>query len=48
MEERRTDVILGADGLNSTCRTALLGHMNAPVATGDMAYRFTIKIDGAV
>jgi len=44
-EEHRPDVILGADGLNSTCRTALLGHRNAPVLTGDMAYRFTVKID---
>jgi len=44
-EEHRADVVLGADGLNSTCRIALLGQAHAPSSTGDMAYRFTVKID---
>ena len=47
-EEHCVDVILGADGLHSTSRTALLGHLNEPVFTGDMAYRFTVKVDDVV
>ena len=47
-KEHQVDIILGADGLYSTCRTALLGYANAPVSTGDMAYRFTIKTDDIV
>lgn len=44
-EEHRADIVLGADGLSSTCRIALLGQAHAPSSTGDMAYRFTVKID---
>ena len=44
-EEYQADVILGADGLYSSCRIALLGHSSVPFPSGDMAYRFTVKID---
>lgn len=38
------DVIIGADGLKSVCREALLGRPSPPRETGDLAYR--ILIDG--
>jgi salicylate hydroxylase len=36
------EFILGADGLKSACREALLGHPDPPRETGDMAYRITL------
>ncbi|KAF3492073.1 salicylate hydroxylase [Arthroderma uncinatum] len=39
------DVIIGADGLRSVCREALLGHADPPHLTGDMAYRIVIEAD---
>ena len=37
------DLILGADGLKSTCRQCLLGHPDPPCPTGDLAYRIIVK-----
>ena len=39
------DLILGADGLKSICRESLLGHVDPPHLTGDLAYRIIIKAD---
>lgn len=39
------DVILGADGLKSACREALLGHPDPPRLTGDLAYRIIVKAE---
>lgn len=39
------DLIIGADGLNSSCRDSLLGHHHPPSFTGDMGYRCVIKAD---
>lgn len=39
------DVVIGADGLRSFTRTAVLGHQVDPVDTGDMAFRMTIPRD---
>ena len=36
------DIIIGADGLKSECRQALLGHPDPSHHTGDMAYRVVI------
>ena len=44
-KEHQADIILGADGVSSICRTALMGQPCAPISTGDMAYRFTVKLD---
>ena len=41
--EFHADLILGADGLKSICREALLGHPDPPRLTGDLAYRVIIK-----
>ncbi|EFQ98941.1 salicylate hydroxylase [Nannizzia gypsea CBS 118893] len=37
------DVVIGADGLRSVCRQALLGHADPPQTTGDMAYRIIVR-----
>lgn len=39
------DLILGADGLKSICRESLLGHVDPPHLTGDLAYRIVIKAE---
>lgn len=39
------DLILGADGLKSVCREALLGHSDPPRLTGDLAYRIVVKAE---
>ena len=39
------DIILGADGLKSICREALLGHSDPPHLTGDLAYRIIVKAE---
>lgn len=36
------DIIVGADGLKSVCREALLGHSDPPHLTGDLAYRIIV------
>jgi salicylate hydroxylase len=43
--EFRADVVIGADGLNSVCREALLGHPDPPRPTGDLAYRILVKVE---
>lgn len=37
------DVVIGADGLNSTCTEILLGHKMPRLPTGDLAYRLTVQ-----
>jgi salicylate hydroxylase len=39
------DLIVGADGLNSTCRELLLGHPDPPLLTGDLAYRLLLNTE---
>ncbi|KAL8950946.1 MAG: hypothetical protein Q9222_003036, partial [Ikaeria aurantiellina] len=39
------DLILGADGLKSMCREAMLGHPDPPHLTGDLAYRIIVKAE---
>ncbi|KIW72870.1 hypothetical protein PV04_01033 [Phialophora macrospora] len=39
------DLIIGADGLKSVCREALLGHPDPPHLTGDLAYRIVVPAD---
>lgn len=39
------DLILGADGLKSICRESLLGHLDPPHLTGDLAYRIVINVE---
>lgn len=39
------DLIVGADGLWSTCRSAFLGRKDPPLPTGDLAYRVVLDID---
>ena len=36
------DVVVGADGLHSQVRTAVLGYVKTPIPSGDIAYRITI------
>jgi len=42
-EEIQADVIVGADGLWSSTRDAILGHPSPPAETGDLAYRATFS-----
>jgi salicylate hydroxylase len=39
------DLVVGADGLWSTCRSTMLGVRDAPLPTGDLAYRIVLTID---
>jgi salicylate hydroxylase len=39
------DLIVGADGLWSTCRSAMLGKRDPPLPTGDLAYRIVLNVD---
>lgn len=39
------DFIIGADGVNSTCREILLGCPDPPHMTGDLAYRILVKAE---
>ena len=39
------DIIVGADGLWSRCREALLGRKDSPLPTGDLAYRIVLNLD---
>ena len=43
-EEFQADLIIGADGMNSKCRAALLGHASPLQNTGQMAYRMTVSM----
>lgn len=43
--EFHADIVLGADGLKSVCREALLGHPDPPHLTGDLAYRIIVKAE---
>lgn len=38
------DLIIGADGLRSSCREALLARPDPPRLTGDLAYRSLVKV----
>jgi salicylate hydroxylase len=38
-------LVVGADGLWSTCRSAMLGVRDPPLPTGDLAYRIVLKIE---
>lgn len=39
------DLVVGADGLWSTCRSTMLGKRDPPLPTGDLAYRILLTID---
>jgi salicylate hydroxylase len=39
------DLVVGADGLWSTCRSSMLGIRDPPLPTGDLAYRIVLTID---
>lgn len=39
------DLVVGADGLWSTCRSTFLGRKDTPLPTGDLAYRIVLKVD---
>lgn len=39
------DLVVGADGLWSTCRSVMLGQRDPPIPTGDLAYRIVLKIE---
>ena len=39
----RADLIVGADGENSVCRSKILGRTDRPRPTGSLVYRFTVN-----
>ncbi|CAA9965571.1 FAD binding domain containing protein [Pyrenophora teres f. maculata] len=39
------DLIVGADGLWSSCRSTMLGRNDPPLPTGDLAYRIVLRLD---
>lgn len=39
------DLLVGADGIWSRCREAMLGTPDPPLATGDLAYRIVLTLD---
>lgn len=39
------DLVVGADGLWSTCRSTILRKRDPPLPTGDLAYRIVLNID---
>ena len=39
------DLVIGADGLWSACRSIALGRKDAPLPTGDLAFRIVLNID---
>ncbi|KAF1947166.1 FAD binding domain-containing protein [Clathrospora elynae] len=39
------DLIVGADGLWSSCRSTMLGRNDPPLPTGDLAYRVVLRIE---
>jgi salicylate hydroxylase len=44
-EKHTGDLIVGADGLWSRCREPLLGRIDSPLPTGDLAYRIVLTLD---
>ncbi|KAG9050167.1 hypothetical protein FS837_007281 [Tulasnella sp. UAMH 9824] len=44
-ETVKCDLIIGADGVKSTIREAVVGHADSPVPTGDAAYRAIVPSD---
>lgn len=44
----RADIVVGADGLKSVCREALLGHTYPPKLTGDLVCRIIVKAEDVV
>ncbi|RMZ72966.1 FAD binding domain [Pyrenophora seminiperda CCB06] len=44
-EEFEADLIVGADGLWSSCRSTMLGRNDPPLPTGDLAYRIVLRLD---
>lgn len=44
-EKLTADLIVGADGLWSRCREALLGQKDQPLPTSDLAYRIVLTLD---
>lgn len=44
-EKFEADVVVGADGIWSRCREALLGRADPPLPTGDLAYRIVLTLD---
>jgi salicylate hydroxylase len=42
-ERLEADLVIGADGLKSVCREALLGRKDPPKLTGDLAYRIIVS-----
>lgn len=42
-EVYEADLVLGADGDRSACRSALLGYPDLPVSTGDIVFRIAIQ-----
>lgn len=44
-EEFTGDLIVAADGLWSKCRESFLGRKDAPLPTGDLAYRIVLTLD---
>jgi salicylate hydroxylase len=42
--ELEADLVIGADGLKSVTREALLGRKDPPRLTGDLAYRIIVKV----
>lgn len=43
-ETYKADLIIGADGLWSTCRSVFLGQFDAPLPTGDLAFRIVLNL----
>lgn len=43
--EFTADLVIGADGLKSVCREALLGRPDPPHLTGNLAYRILVKAE---
>jgi len=39
------DLVVAADGLGSTCRSIFLGRKDAPLPTGDVAYRIVLRVE---
>ncbi|OAL57181.1 salicylate hydroxylase-like protein [Pyrenochaeta sp. DS3sAY3a] len=44
-KEYAADLVVGADGLWSTCRSTFLGRKDPPLPTGDLAYRIVLDIE---
>lgn len=44
-ETYQADLVVGADGLWSTCRSTFLGRKDPPLPTGDLAYRIVMHLD---